>query len=197
MAEIDRMLEANERWAQQFPGSKPVRPARKVAVVACMDSRIPLFGVLGLDIGDAHVIRNAGGVITEDVIRSLTISQHALGTREIVLVHHTECGLQATDDVSFADTVERATGRRPPWAARAFTDVDDDVRESMRLIRESPYLLSREVRGTVFDVATGRAPRGDLMPARLVPWSAGARRRLVRACPGSRSRRATQVSRAR
>ena len=156
MAEIDRMLEANARWAEQFPGSKPVRPARKVAVVACMDSRIPLFGVLGLDIGDAHVIRNAGGVITEDVIRSLTVSQHALGTREIVLVHHTECGLQTTDDISFADTVERATGRRPPWAARAFTDVEDDVRESMRLIRESPYLLSHEVRGTVYDVATGQ-----------------------------------------
>lgn len=155
MAEIDRMLEANRAWAEGFPGSKPVRPARKVAVVACMDSRIPLFGVLGLDIGDAHVIRNAGGVITEDVIRSLTLSQHALGTREIVLVHHTECGLQSTDDVSFADMVEKATGRRPPWAARAFTDVDQDVRESMRLIRESPYLLSREVRGTVFDVATG------------------------------------------
>ena len=155
MAEIDRMLEANEQWAEQFPGSKPVRPARKVAVVACMDSRIPLFGVLGLDIGDAHVIRNAGGVITEDVIRSLTISQHARGTREIVLVHHPECGLQSTDDISFADMVERAPGRRPPWAARAFTDVDDDVRESMRLIRESPYLLSHEVRGTVYDVDTG------------------------------------------
>ncbi|RBY80436.1 carbonic anhydrase [Blastococcus sp. TF02-09] len=150
------MLEANQRWAEQFPGSKPVRPARQVAVVACMDARIPLFGVLGLEIGDAHVIRNAGGVVTEDIIRSLTISQHALGTREIVLVHHTQCGLQSTDDISFADAVEKATGRRPPWAARAFTDVDQDVRESMRLIRESPYLLSHEVRGTVYDVDTGR-----------------------------------------
>ena len=156
MSEVDRMLEANQDWVRRFPGTKPVRPARRVAVVACMDSRIPLFGVLGLDIGDAHVIRNAGGVITEDVIRSLTLSQHALGTREIVLVHHTECGLQSTDDISFADAVEKATGRRPPWAARAFTDVDQDVRESMRLIRESPYLLSREVRGTVYDVTTGR-----------------------------------------
>ena len=156
MAEIDRMLVANEEWARHFPGSKPVRPARAVAVVACMDSRMPLFGLLGLEIGDAHVIRNAGGVITEDTIRSLTISQHLLGTREIVLVHHTECGMQATDDVSFADLVEQATGRRPPWAARAFTDVDDDVRESMRLLKESPYLLSTEVRGTVYDVATGR-----------------------------------------
>ena len=150
------MLEANEEWAQRFPGSKDVRPARKVAVVACMDSRMPLFGLLGLDVGDAHVIRNAGGVITEDTIRSLTISQHLLGTREIVLVHHTDCGLEKSDDVSFGDLVEQATGRRPPWAPRFFTDVDDDVRESMRLIRDSPYLLSNEVRGTVYDVDTGR-----------------------------------------
>ena len=156
MAEIDRMLEANHEWAQQFPGSKPVAPGRAVAVVACMDSRMPLFGLLGLEIGDAHVIRNAGGVVTDDTIRSLTISQHLLGTREIVLVHHTDCGLQKSDDVSFADLVEEATGRRPPWAARMFTDVEDDVRESMRLLRENPYLVSHEVRGTVFDVTTGR-----------------------------------------
>jgi carbonic anhydrase len=155
VAEIDRMLEANEEWARRFPGSKPVRPARQVAVVACMDSRMPLFGMLGLSVGDAHVIRNAGGVITEDTIRSLTISQHVLGTREILLVHHTNCGLESTDDVSFADMVEQSTGRRPPWAARAFTDVDADVRESIRLIRDCPYLLSREVRGTVYDVETG------------------------------------------
>jgi carbonic anhydrase len=154
--EIDRMLEANERWAEQFPGSKPVRPRRAVAVVACMDSRMPLFGLLGLEVGDAHVIRNAGGVITEDTIRSLTVSQHLLGTREIVLVHHTDCGLEATDDVSFADLVEQATGHRPPWPARAFTDVDDDVRDSIRRIRDSAYLVSRQVRGTVYDVDTGR-----------------------------------------
>jgi carbonic anhydrase len=156
VAEIDRMLDANGAWAERFPGSKDVRPARKVAVVACMDSRMPLFGLLGLDVGDAHVIRNAGGVVTEDTIRSLTISQHLLGTREIVLVHHTDCGLQSTDDVSFADLVEQATGRRPPWAARAFTDVEADVRESVRLLQESPYLLSDQVRGTVYDVDTGR-----------------------------------------
>jgi carbonic anhydrase len=156
MSEIDRMLAANAAWAERFPGSRPVRPARGVAVVACMDSRMPLFQMLGLEVGDAHVIRNAGGVITEDTIRSLTISQHLLGTREIMLVHHTECGLQATDDTSFAALVERATGRRPPWAARAFTDVEDDVRESMRLIQESPYLLSHAVRGAVYEVDTGR-----------------------------------------
>ena len=155
MSEVDRMLEANKEWARNFGGELPVAPKRKVAVVACMDSRMPLFPLLGLAVGDAHVIRNAGGVVTDDTIRSLTISQHVLGTREIVLVHHTDCGLMKTDDASFADLVEQATGARPPWPARTFTDVDDDVRESMRLIQESPYLLSREVRGTVYDVATG------------------------------------------
>src|SRR3954462_6673846 len=163
------MLAANEEWVRRFPGSKDVRPARRVAVVACMDSRMPLFQMLGLEVGDAHVIRNAGGVVTEDVVRSLTVSQHVLGTREILLVHHTQCGLQATDDNSFADLVEQATddnpfaalveqatGRRPPWAVRAFRDAEDDVRESMRLVRESPYLLSHAVRGAVYDVATGR-----------------------------------------
>ncbi len=156
MTQIDDMVAANDAWARQFPGSKPVAPARKVAVVACMDSRMPLFGLLGLNVGDAHVIRNAGGVITEDVIRSLTISQHLLGTREIVLVHHTDCGLSSTDDVTFSDHVNDVTGRRPPWAARAFVDVDADVRESIMLLKESPYLLSAEVRGMVYDVDTGR-----------------------------------------
>src|SRR3954447_23641488 len=155
MSEVDRMLAANEGWASRFPGSKDVRPARKVAVVACMDSRMPLFQMLGLDVGDAHVIRNAGGVITEDVIRSLTVSQHVLGTRETLLVHHTQCGLQSTDDTAFADLVEQSTGRRPPWAVRAFRDPEADVRESMRLLRESPYLVPHEVRGTVYDVTTG------------------------------------------
>jgi carbonic anhydrase len=156
MSEIDQMLAANEQWASRFPGSQPVKPARGVAVVACMDCRIPLLPMLGLEVGDAHVLRNGGGVITEDMIRSLAISQHALGTREILLVHHTDCGMQTTDDVSFADLVEQATGRRPPWAARTFTDVEEDVRESIRLIKESPYLLSHDVRGTVYDVETGR-----------------------------------------
>jgi carbonic anhydrase len=157
--EYEQMLGANEEWARDFQGALPVAPARRVAVVACMDSRMPLFPLLGLAVGDAHVIRNAGGVVTEDTIRSLTISQHLLGTREIVLVHHTDCGLQKTDDPGFADLVEQATGVRPPWPARTFTDVDDDVRESIRLLRESPFLLSREICGTVYDVATGRLRR--------------------------------------
>ncbi len=156
MTEIDRMLTANAEWAQRFPGSRPVAPARKVAVVACMDSRMPLFPLLGLDVGDAHVIRNAGGVVTEDTLRSLTISQHLLGTREVVLVHHTDCGMQKTDDQGLADLVEQTTGHRPPWTGRTFTDVDSDVRESMEILRGTPYLLSHEVRGTVYDVASGR-----------------------------------------
>ena len=156
MSEIDRMLEANEAWLERFPGEVPVEPARRVAVVACMDSRMPLFGLLGLEIGEAHVIRNAGGVVTEDTLRSLAISQHLLGTRAVVFVHHTDCGLQKSTDEEFADLVERTTGSRPPWPARMFTDLDADVRESIRRVRESPYLLSTEVRGTVYDVATGR-----------------------------------------
>ncbi|WP_222269096.1 beta-class carbonic anhydrase [Modestobacter marinus] len=156
MSEIDRMLAANEVWLDQFPGHLPVAPARKVAVVACMDSRMPLFGMLGLAVGDAHVIRNAGGVVTEDTLRSLTISQHVLGTRSVVLVHHTDCGLQKSTDEEVADLVERTTGHRPPWTARTFTDVDADVRESVRILQATPYLLSTEVRGTVYDVATGR-----------------------------------------
>ena len=155
MSEIDRMLAANGAWAAQFPGSRPVRPARGVAVVACMDSRMPLFGMLGLDVGDAHVIRNAGGVVTPDTLRSLAISQHLLGTRAVVLVHHTDCGLNKATDEEFAELVERTTGHRLPFEARAFADVDADVRESIELIRAAPYLLSTEVRGTVYDVATG------------------------------------------
>ena len=156
MSEIDRMLAANEAFAEQPPGERPARPARGVAVVACMDARMDVYRLLGLQQGETHVIRNAGGVITEDVLRSLAISQHVLGTREVLLVHHTRCGLEGADEEVFAAAVEQATGRRPEWSMRAFTDVDDDVRESLRLVRECPYLLSHDVRGTVYDVDTGR-----------------------------------------
>ncbi len=156
MSELDRMLAANAAWAQDPPGEMPARPARAVAVVACMDARMDVYRLLGLAIGDAHVIRNAGGVVTDDTIRSLAISQHVLGTREVILVHHTRCGLQGADETAFADQVEQVTGHRPSWSMRAFADVDDDVREAVRLVRESPYLIADEVRGTVYDVDTGR-----------------------------------------
>ncbi len=154
MSEIDRMLAANEQFTG--PGPQPAAPSLGVAVVACMDARVDVYRLLGLRSGEAHVIRNAGGVVTEDVLRSLAISQHVLGTREVLLVHHTRCGLEGADEGAFAAAVERATGRRPEWSMRAFADVEDDVRESMRLIQESPYLLSHQVRGAVYDVETGR-----------------------------------------
>lgn len=151
------MLDANAEWAQQAPGlGLPAAPARGVAVVACMDARMDVYRLLGLAPGEAHVIRNAGGVVTDDVLRSLAISQHVLGTRAVVLVHHTRCGLAGADEIAFADQVEQTTGQRPPWPMRAFADVDDDVRESVRLVQQSPYLLATEVRGTVYDVDTGR-----------------------------------------
>ncbi len=142
-----------------LPGVAPVQPARKVAVVACMDSRMPLFPLLGLEVGDAHVIRNAGGIITDDVLRSLTISQHLLGTRETVLVHHTDCGMQKTDDKALADAVEQATGHRPPWVG-APSPTSTPTSASRWHPAVHPYLVSHEVRGTVYDVTTRSAARG-------------------------------------
>ena len=157
MSEIDRMLAANTEWARRFPGSKDVRPVRRVAVVACMDSRMPLFQMLGLEVGDAHVIRNAGGVVTEDVIRSLAISQWLLGTREVILVHHTDCGmLTFTDDEVKAD-IESKTGLRPHFALEAFADLENDIRQSIARIKASPFVASKDsVRGFVYDVRTGQ-----------------------------------------
>jgi len=134
----------------------PVTPARKVAVVACMDSRLNPEQLLGLRDGDAHVIRNAGGVVTDDVIRSLAISQRRLGTEEIVLLHHTGCGMLTFTDDDFRAAVREDTGIRPPWAVETFRDLDDDVRESVARIRASPFIPRKEhVRGFVYDVATG------------------------------------------
>lgn len=149
------MLTANAAWAERFPGSRDVRPARKVAIIACMDARMPLFQMLGLEVGDAHVLRNAGGVITEDNLRSLAISQHVLGTRATILIHHTDCGLNKADDEGVAQAVIGATGHRPPWKALTFTDVDTDVRASLDIIRSTPYLDSEQLVGTVYDVTTG------------------------------------------
>jgi carbonic anhydrase len=131
------------------------QPARKLAVVACMDARLNPYEVMGLDRGDAHVIRNAGGAVTDDVIRSLTISQRYLGTREIALIHHTKCGMLGFDEETFRAELEAEVGMHPTWAAEGFADVDAAVRQSMARIRSSPFLLSREVRGYVWDVDTG------------------------------------------
>ncbi|MGW0117441.1 beta-class carbonic anhydrase [Streptomyces sp. NPDC003327] len=152
----DRLVDANARYAAAFtdPGTD-ARPVLRVAVVACMDARIDLHAALGLELGDCHTIRNAGGVVTEDVIRSLTISQRALGTRSVVLIHHTGCGLESLTE-EFRHELEMEVGQRPAWAVEAFRDVDQDVRQSMRRVRTSPFLVhTDDVRGFVFDVTTG------------------------------------------
>ncbi|MEU2558030.1 carbonic anhydrase [Streptomyces longispororuber] len=152
----DRLVEANRRYAAAFtdPGMD-ARPVLRVAVVACMDARLDLHAALGLQLGDCHTIRNAGGVVTDDVIRSLTISQRALGTRSVALIHHTGCGLESLTE-EFRHELEMEVGQRPAWAVESFRDVDQDVRQSMRKVRTSPFLLhTDDVRGFVFDVQTG------------------------------------------
>ncbi|UQX00760.1 carbonic anhydrase [Streptomyces sp. RerS4] len=152
----DRLVAANRRYAAAFtdPGMD-ARPVLRVAVVACMDARLDLHKALGLELGDCHTIRNAGGVVTDDTIRSLTISQRALGTRAVILIHHTGCGLESlTED--FRHELEDEVGQRPAWAVEAFRDVDQDVRQSMQRVRTNPFLLHKDdVRGFVFDVHTG------------------------------------------
>lgn len=158
MDRIEQLLVNNEEYAAAFElGGLPSAPALRLAIVACMDARLDPVRVLGLAEGDAHVIRNAGGVLTDDVIRSLSVSQHLLGTEEIVFLHHTDCGLQKFTDEEFAAARERETGRRPPWPAGTFTDVEEDVRDCIRRARESPFLPRRDrIRGFVYEVETGR-----------------------------------------
>ena len=135
----------------------PPQPTPHAAVIACMDSRLKIFELLGLGDEEAHVIRNAGGVVTDDVIRSLTVSQRLLGTTEIILLHHTDCGLQKITDDEFTREIEEETGIRPLWAVQAFTDAARDVRESIRRIKASPFLSRTDkIRGFVFDVTTGK-----------------------------------------
>jgi carbonic anhydrase len=157
MSAIDHLIHANEAYAAGFPGARPLRPKLRLAVVACMDSRLDLFGALGLEIGDAHLIRNAGGMITDDVLRSLALSQRALGTREVVIIHHTECGMNGFDDDAFRAELAAESGRQPSWQVHGFTDVREQMRESIGLVRDCPWLPHREdVRGFVFDTATAR-----------------------------------------
>ena len=157
MSVTDDLLAHNEQYAAAFSGPLPMPPAKNIAVVACMDARLNVYSILGLADGDAHVIRNAGGVITSDAIRSLAISQRLLGTREIVLIHHTECGMLTFSDDEFKDSILSETGIKPEWAAEAFGDLDVDVRQSIARIKSSPFVPhTDQVRGFVFDVATGR-----------------------------------------
>ena len=158
MSTTDELLGNAERYAEGFDKADlPMPPGKKVAVVACMDARLNPYGLLGLHEGDAHVIRNAGGVVTDDEIRSLAISQRLLGTEEIILIHHTDCGMLTFSDDEFRTQVEQETGVRPPWSCETFGDLEEDVRESIARIKNSPFIPKKEsVRGFVYDVATGR-----------------------------------------
>jgi carbonic anhydrase len=156
MSATDELLENNRRYAETFSGKLPLPPSRALAVIACMDARLNVYAILGLAEGEAHVIRNAGGVVTDDEIRSLAISQRLLGTREIILIHHTECGMLTFTDDDFKAAIQADTGIKPPWAAEAFGDLETDVLQSIARIKASPFVPHTDsVRGFVFDVATG------------------------------------------
>ena len=157
MSVIDELVASNRRYADGVADTHlDLHPARALAIVTCMDSRLNVFAALGLRDGDAHVLRNAGGVITDDVIRSLAISQRLLGTREIMLVHHTDCGMQKITDDGFRAELQAATGVAPAFAIESFVDLEADVRQSILRIARSPFLLHRTARGFVYDVDTHR-----------------------------------------
>ena len=157
MSVTDEYLANNARYAESFSGPLPIPPSRQVAVIACMDARLNVYAILGLGDGEAHVIRNAGGVVTDDEIRSLAISQRLLGTSEIILIHHTECGMLTFTDDEFKRSIQDDTGIKPTWSAEAFRDLDEDVRQSIARIKSSPFVPHKDsVRGFVFDVATGK-----------------------------------------
>ena len=158
MTSTDRLLSSADFYRARYGihAGKSARPSAGVAIVCCMDSRIDIFGLFKLELGEAHVIRNAGGIVTNDVLRSLTLSQRLLGTTEIILVHHTECGLDGIDDAAFEATLVAETGQQPHWKAGGFADVSQDVQVSMARIQADPFIPSKIVRGFVFDVADGR-----------------------------------------
>ncbi len=163
MSVIDQLLENAERYGDDFDkGELPLPPAKRVVIVACMDARLNPYGLLGLSEGDAHVIRNAGGVVTDDEIRSLSISQRLLGTEEVMLIHHTDCGMLTFTDDEFRRQLQRETGIKPEWAAETFDDLDEDVRQSIARIEASPFVPNKEnVRGFVYEVETGRLREVD------------------------------------
>ena len=156
MSAADPIRTAADAFRRSFvPARLGPAPTRNLAVVACMDARLDLFRMLGLKVGDAHLLRNAGGLITEDALRSLVLSQRSLGTRLTLLVHHTDCGLQKVDDAAFLSELERETGQRPDWTPGGFSDPFEDVRQSLDKLRACPWLVSHESRGFVFDVESG------------------------------------------
>jgi carbonic anhydrase len=157
MSATDEYLTRNAAYAEQFSGPLPLPPSAHLAVVACMDARLNVYAILGLGDGEAHVIRNAGGVVTDDEIRSLAISQRLLGTTEIILIHHTDCGMLTFTDDQFKGALQAETGIKPAWSAEAFADLDTDVRQSIARIKASPFIPHKDqIRGFVFDVATGK-----------------------------------------
>ena len=157
MSVTDDLLAHNATYTESFEGPLPLPPAKKLAVLACMDARLNVYALLGLNEGESHVIRNAGGVVTDDEIRSLAISQRLLGTEEIILIHHTDCGMLTFTDDEFKKSIQDETGIKPEWAAESFNDLDEDVRQSVNRIKASPFIPKKDsVRGFVFDVATGK-----------------------------------------
>jgi carbonic anhydrase len=157
MSQTDLLLKNNEAAAKAFKGDLPLPPSRKTAVLACMDARLDVHKILGIEEGEAHVIRNAGGAVTDDAIRSLLISQRLLGTEEIILIHHTDCGMLTFKDDDVKKNIESETGIRPPFALEAFSNLDDDVRQSIARIKASPFIPRKgQIRGFVYDVKTGR-----------------------------------------
>jgi carbonic anhydrase len=162
MTVTDQLLENNREYARTFQGPLPLPPGKHLAVLACMDARLDVYALLGLEPGESHVIRNAGGVVTDDEIRSLAISQRLLGTEEIILIHHTDCGMLTFTDDAFKKSIQDETGIKPEWAAESFSDLDEDVRQSIARIKASPFIPKKEnVRGFVFDVATGELTEVD------------------------------------
>ncbi len=178
MSATDELLKNNQSYAAGFDkGDTPLPPGRGVAVVACMDARLHVSEILGLEVGDAHVIRNAGGAVTDDAIRSLLISQRLLGTREVILIHHTDCGMLTFTDDGVKGQIEAETGIRPAFALEAFPDLDEDVRQSIARVKASPFIPHRDsVRGFVYDVHSGALrevpPTREAQPAGVTAGAA-------------------------
>lgn len=160
----DELLDNARRYAASYRGDRPHAPMLPVVIVTCMDARLVPGLVFGLHEGDAHVLRNAGGVVTDDVVRSIAVSQHRLGTREVIVLHHTECGMRTFTDEEFADQIEAVAGHRPDWYARAIGDADEAVRQSVRRLRGNPFLPHRDqVRGFIWDVDTAKIREVDVL----------------------------------